>query len=476
MSGLTATLGGLRPIAGVQPIAPEQQGRALVRVSGFTAACLLVSNMVGTGIFGTTGFMASDLGSPLWILLLWAAGAVYALMGAVCYGELGAALPRSGGEYIYIRDAYGPLAAFLSGWTSLTIGFSAAIAGAAHLFANHLRELLLPLMADASDGGALLQPKLLALAVVWAVTAVHAVSLRAGGFLQRLLTVFKLGALGLLGAVGLLASAGDWSHLTHPDLQRSFGPETLLVSFMFVTFSYSGWNAVGYIAGELEEPARSLPRTMIWGTLTVGALYLLLNLVYFHLLPVSQLAADPIALVGHKSAAAVFGPGSGRWFTALLTISILGAISAMVWAGPRVYHAMARDGVFPYLFAASSERSGIPVRSILLQSVWISALVLSGTFEALVLYATFVLILFAAIAVSSLLVLRRTRPELPRPYRAFGYPVTPLVYLAVSIAILWASLRLRPTESLLGIATVAAGLPFYSVWRVKNRLMHGSTS
>ena len=465
MSELSAELGGSSA-----PAAPGRRA-ALIRVGGFTAACLLVSNMVGTGIFGTTGFMASDLGSPLWILLLWAAGAVYALMGALCYGELGAALPRSGGEYVYIREAYGPLGAFLSGWTSLTIGFSAAIASAAHLFANHVRELVLPALPQdaASTGltGLLLDPKVLALAVVWALTAVHVTSVRAGGFVQRWLTIVKVGALVTLALLGLALGAGDWSHLTAPDLQRSFGPGTLLVTFMFVTFSYSGWNAVGYIAGELAEPAKNLPRAMIWGTLSVGALYLLLNLVYFYALPVSQLAADPIALVGHKTASALFGPGSGRWFTLLLTISILGAVSAMVWAWPQVYHVMARDGVFPYLFAASSERSGIPARSMVLQSLWISVLVLSGTFQALVLYATFVLILFAGIAVSSVIVLRHKRPDLPRPYRAWGYPVTPVLYLLLSLAILWSALRLRPTESLLGVATVAAGLPLYYVWKLQ---------
>jgi len=444
----------------------EGRGRAVARVTGFTAACLLVSNMIGTGIFGTTGFMAADLGSPLWILLLWAAGGAYALLGAFSYGELGAAMPRSGGEYVYLREAYGALPGFLSGWTSFTIGFSAAIASAAHLFANHFRELVLPLVPEGAAGSPLLHNAVLALGLVWALTGVHLLGLGASGFVQRLLTVVKVGALVFLVGAGLLFGSGSWSHLTNPDLARSFGLETLLVTFMFVTFSYSGWNASSYIAGELRDPSRNLPRAMIWGTVTVGALYLALNLVYLYALPVSALAADPVALVGHKSAAALFGPASGRWFTTLLTVSILGAASAMIWAGPRIYQAMARDGVFPRWFASASARN-VPARSMVLQSAWISLLVLTGTFEALVLYATFVLILFAGLAVSAVLVLRRTRPDLPRPYKAWGYPVAPVIYLLVSLLILWSALRLRPTESLLGLATVAAGIPFYFLWRRK---------
>lgn len=446
------------------------------RVSTFTAACVLVSNMIGTGIFGTTGFMAADLGSPWWILGLWAAGGVYALLGASAYGELGAAMPRSGGEYIYIREAYGPLPGFLSGWTSLTIGFSAAIASAAHLFAGHFRELTVPLLAPAGDGvaAAVLGQIPVALAMVWALTLVHLIGVGAGGFVQRVLTVVKVGALLLLASAGLASAGGDWSHLAAPDVEVSFGVGTLLVSFMFVTFSYSGWNGASYIAGEIRNPERNLPRAMLWGTVAVAALYVLLNVVYLYALPLSGLAAPPIDLVGHKAAHALFGSGSGRWFTALLAISILGAGSAMIWAGPRVYHAMALDRVFPRWFAARSERSGVPARSIVLQSVWVSVLVVTGTFETLVLYATFVLVLFGALAVAAVFALRIRRPEMKRPYRTWGYPVAPALYLLLSGAILWAALRIRPTESLLGLATVALGIPFFYWWRRRGLVTDGT--
>ncbi len=447
------------------------------RVTAFTAACVLISNMVGAGIFGTTGFMAADLGSPNFILLLWILGGAYALLGAFSYGELGAALPRSGGEYVYIREAYGPLWGFLSGWTSLTIGFSAAVASSAHLFADHVRELF-PLLAvgvesQAGVMGVLLRLPLVELGMVWALTLVHVAGVGAGGFMQRLLTVLKIGALAALVLLGVSFGSGSWGNLAQSDLEVSFGPATVLVSFMFVTFSYSGWNAASYIAGEIKRPERNLPRAMIWGTLSVAILYVALNAVYLYAVPISVLASDPIDLVGHKAAIALFGPVSGRWFTVILAVSILGAASAMIWAGPRVYYAMARDRLFPRAFGDTDSRTGVPRNSIVLQSVWITILVISGTFETLVLYATFVLVFFSALAVSAVIALRIRRPDLARPYRAWAYPWGQLVYVAVSAAILWAALDLRPTESLWGIATVAGGIPLY-LW-LKLRQTEGTT-
>jgi APA family basic amino acid/polyamine antiporter len=436
------------------------------RVTAFTAACVLVSNMVGTGIFGTTGFMAADLGSPGIIIALWLLGGAFALFGAFSYSELAAAFPRSGGEYVYIREAFGPFWGFLSGWTSLTIGFSAAIASAAHLFADHVRELMPALgsMASGATGGGI---PWLELAMVWVLTLIHVAGVGAGGLTQRLLTILKIGALVGLVLLGVSVGDGDWGNLAASDLEVSFGLGTALVAFMFVTFSYTGWNAATYIAGEVRDPRRNVPRSMVFGVLAVTALYVALNVVYLYALPMSALAADPVDLVGHKTAWALFGVGAGRWFTLIVAVSIVGAASAMIWAGPRVYQAMALDGLFPRAIGRTASRSGVPRNSMILQGIWITVLVLSGTFETLVLYATFVLIFFSALAVSSVFVLRVRRPDLERPYRVWAYPWVPGAYVAFSLAILWAALQLRPTESLWGIVTVAAGAPVY--WWMKRR-------
>jgi len=436
------------------------------RVTAFTAACVLVSNMVGTGIFGTTGFMAADLGSPGIILALWILGGVFALFGAFSYGELAAAFPRSGGEYVYIREAYGPLWGFLSGWTSLTIGFSAAIASSAYLFADHLRELVPALMAiggGKSAGGGI---PLVEVSMVWILTLIHVAGVGAGGFAQRLLTVLKIGALVALVLLGISVGEGDWQNLATTDVDVSFGLGTALVAFMFVTFSFTGWNAATYIAGEVKNPQRNVPRSMVGGVLAVTALYVALNTVYLYALPMSALASQPVDLVGHKTAWALFGPDSGRWFTLMVAVSIVGAASAMIWAGPRVYYAMAVDGLFPKALGRTASHTGVPRNAIVLQGIWITVLVLSGTFETLVLYATFVLIFFSALAVSSVFVLRLRRPDLPRLYRVWAYPWVPAAYLVLSFAILWAALQIRPTESLWGVATVAAGFPVY-LWMAR---------
>lgn len=453
-------LDGKRASATINPLAG--------RVTAFTAACVLVSNMVGTGIFGTTGFMAADLGSPGIILALWILGGVFALFGAFSYGELAAAFPHSGGEYVYIREAYGPLWGFLSGWTSLTIGFSAAIASSAHLFADHIRELVPALMAAGGGEATLGGTPLVELSMVWILTLIHVAGVGAGGLAQRLLTVLKIGALVALVLLGVSFGAGDWQNLVTTDVDVSFGLGTALVAFMFVTFSFTGWNAATYIAGEVKNPQRNVPRSMVWGVLTVTALYVALNAVYLYALPMSALASEPVDLVGHKTAWALFGPDAGRWFTLIVAVSIVGAASAMIWAGPRVYHAMAVDGLFPRAIGRTASRTGVPRNAIVLQGIWITVLVLSGTFETLVLYATFVLVFFSALAVSSVFVLRLRRPDLPRPYRVWAYPWVPAAYVALSFAILWAALQIRPTESLWGVATVAAGIPVY-LWMARRK-------
>jgi APA family basic amino acid/polyamine antiporter len=456
---------------------PAQLAR---RVTAFTAACLLISNMIGTGIFGTTGFMARDIGNPLVILLLWVLGGGFALLGAMCYSELGAGMPRAGGEYVYIREAYGPLWGFLSGWTSFTIGFSAAIASNAYLFATHVRQLIPALNVPAEAGGwetYLAHPTTIGLLMVWALTFVHVLGVGAGGFLQRALTTIKVGTIVLFVLAGVVRGRGDWHNLTTSNPGVPFDLSVVLVCFLFVTFSYSGWNAVTYIAGEMAEPGRSIPRATIWGTVVVGVLYLALNVVYFYALPAAVLAGEPTEPVAQKSSVALFGLVAARWITAMLCISILGAASAMIWAGPRVYYAMARDGIFPAMFARTAGASGTPVRSIVLQSLWVSVLILFGGFEKLVIYACSVLILFAALAAGAVLVLRVKRPDLARPYRVAPYPLMPLAYIAISVAVLWAAFNVRPTESLLGMATVLAGVPFYVYWalraaRVETRAGH----
>lgn len=437
------------------------------RIGIFTAGCLLVSNVVGSGIFTSTGFMARDLGDPWLILAIWFFGALLALAGALSYSELGTALPVAGGEYAYLRRAYGPLVGFLSGWTSFTIGFSAAIAAGAMSFAAYLVQIV----PFHSENGSLSTG--IGLMLIWVVTGFHLAGVGSGGFLQRLLTILNIGAILILVLGVLMLGKGNWTHfnLSTPNITPGFG--TTMISLIFVTYAYSGWNAAAYVAGEIVDPGRTIPRAMIGGTLFVGLLYLVVNGIYLYALPVTELGQPPILPVANKVAAALLGTTGTLLVTALLCLSIAGAVSAMVWAGPRVYYAMAQDGLIPTLFAKTPGMQQAPINAILLQSLWASVLILSGSFERLVIYSGTVLMIFNALAVGSLLILRRQEPTLPRPYRTPLYPFVPAFYLLVSTVIVGATLYERPVEGGLGIATVLAGTPLYLLWR---KLSGGSHS
>lgn len=429
------------------------------RIGWFTAACVLVSNVVGSGIFATTGFMARDLGDPGLILSVWLAGGMIALAGALCYSELGAALPVAGGEYVYLRRAYGPFVGFLSGWTSFAVGFSAAIAAGAMSFAAYVHELL------PHDGGQGLPSTVIALCLLWGVTAVHLAGIGAGGLLQRSLTLLNMGAILSLIAAGMMGGKGEWAHLGVSDAQASPSIGLSLVSLIFALYAYSGWNAAVYLAGEVTEPARTVPRALISGTVFVTALYLVLNLFYFYALPVTELAQPPLLPVASKVAVALLGADAARFVTVMLCLLMTGTMSAMVWAGPRVYYAMAKDGLIPATFCRTGGARGTPINATLLQSLWASVLIVSGSFEQLVIYSGTVLTIFSGLAVGAVLVLRRREPDLPRPYRTPLYPFVPAFFLLVSIAIVWNALHERPLEGVMGIATVLAGAPLYLLWR-----------
>ncbi len=433
--------------------------KSSLRISGFTATCVLVSSVVGTGIFTTTGFMARDVGNPWIILLLWGGGALLALMGAMCYSELGAAFPYVGGDYVYLREAYHPFVAFLSGWASFTVGFGAAIAAGAMGFASYVLQLI-PSEADAT-----LQVKGFALALIWSLTVVHVGGIGPGGVLQQILTVLKIGAILLLLAGAFTVGVGDWQHLAMPQKKPELGLGTLVVSFIFVTYAYSGWNAAGYIAGEIRNPTRSIPRTMIGGTVLVGVLYVALNLVYFYALSVQDLATPPLMPVAEKVAVGLFGPLAAHFVTIMLCISIAGAVSAMIWTGPRVYYAMARDGLLPGFFSDAEQNHGAPVRSIILQSLWVTVLVLSGSFEQLVIYSGLIITAFTALTVGALIVLRHKRPQLVRPFQVPLYPILPVCYVMIAGVIMMFLSVEKPVEAFWACLTLSAGIPLYWMMR-----------
>jgi APA family basic amino acid/polyamine antiporter len=429
------------------------------KIGWFTASCVLVSNIIGGGIFTTTGLMARDVGDPLLILLLWFVGALFALGGAMVYGELGVALPHAGGDYVYLREAYGPLVAFLNGWTSFTIGFGAAVAASSIGFSSYALRVV-----PIEDGQGWVA-KVLSLSLLWIATLMHCRGVGVGGRLQLLLTTTKVVAIVGLILGGLAAMAGHENNLfAGPTVQQpTLGASA--IALVIVTYCYLGWNVAGYIAGDIVDPRRTLPKIMIGGTAFVTAIYLLLNIVYLSALSITELASEPIVPVAEKTAAALWGPQSGRLVAAILCLSIAGAVSAMTWAGPRVYWAMACDGMISPWLARLHPRTGAPDRAIVFQSLWASLLILSGTFEQLLVYSGLVLSLFMALTLSTIFRLRRTIAVGSHQYRAPLYPFLPAALVIGAVTMVVYSLVQRPSESLYGAATVLSGIPLYYFWR-----------
>ncbi|MEM7584107.1 MAG: amino acid permease [Acidobacteriota bacterium] len=421
---------------------------SLTKVSLTTATSITVANMVGTGVFTSLGFQVVDVHSGFALLLLWAAGGVFALCGALAYGELAAALPRSGGEFHFLSAIFHPALGFLAGWVSLTVGFAAPIALAAMAFGQYLARVvpgLTPLVASC--------------VVVALVTLAHLRDLKFSSSFQNAFTLLKVGLVLVFIVAGVLTeqpTAIDFAPQPG-DLEVVLG-SSFAISLLFVMFAYSGWNAATYITGEVADPATNVPRSLVIGTALVTLLYVGLNWAFLRITPIADLAGQ--VEVGHIVAEDVFGQVGGRWMSTILCIALISTISAMTWAGPRVTQTMGQDFAFFRAFAAT-HRDGSPRQAILLQTAIVLLLLLTATFEVVLVYIQFTLVLSSFLAVLGVFELRRKAPDLPRPYRTWGYPVTPLLFLALSVATMGHTLVTRPWESLAGLATVAVGLPIY---------------
>jgi APA family basic amino acid/polyamine antiporter len=433
----------------------------LVRHVGLQSATLLVlANIIGAGIFTTTGFQAADLGHPGWILALWVAGGVLAYCGAVCYGELGAAMPRAGAEYVYLRDTYGGMFGFMSGFVSLVAGFSAPIASASKGFSRYLTHFFPALAGDPKVLGGIGANDLIAVGLVWVLIAIQLRGATTGMRFSDIITSLKLVGVAafILGAAAF--GRGDAGNLTHVSsayagLDGAALSAALGTSLIFVMFCYSGWNASAYLAAEFENPQRDLPRSLLLGTALVVLLYLGINLVYFYGADVEQLAG--VAEVGLVASRNLFGATGVSVVTLVLCVSLVASATAMTIAGPRVYYALGEDySVFRFLSRTDASR-GSPVAALLLQGTVTTAIIVSGSIDQIMQYAGFTLTLFASLAVSCVIVLRFRRPDMPRPFHAWGYPATPLVFLAVSVWMMFWAMRARPLESALAFLTVLAG-------------------
>jgi APA family basic amino acid/polyamine antiporter len=452
---------------------PAEGPATLVRGLGsWDSTLLTIGSIVGTGIFITTGDMAKVLPHPGLILAVWAVGGLLTLAGALTYAELGALFPRAGGLYHFLKEAYGPLWGFLYGWASFLVIMTGGIAAIGVAFGEYLgsflpffstRHVLLAVPLGSVtwtvSGGQVAA----ALAIV-ALTAVNHFGLKEGASVQNVLTVVKVGSIALIGAIGLWAPAATPLSLTAaPGLPLGALATGFGVAMIAALWTYDGWYGVTCSAGELRDPGRSLPRGIIAGTATVAVLYLLLNLAYARALPVAAMAATP--RIGEAAAAALFGPGAAHLVSAIVLISTFGCLSSTILYSSRIYLPMAEDGVFFRGIATIHPRHRTPTRSLWAQTGWALFLTFSGTYDQLYTYVVFAAVLFHAGIGSAVFVLRRRRPDLPRPYRAWGYPVVPALFVLSCLLIIANTLAEKPLESLLGLGLVALGLPAYAWMR-----------
>jgi APA family basic amino acid/polyamine antiporter len=450
------------------------------RLGPFDAAAIIVSNVIGGGILFTPPQVAAAVPNPWLFLGVWVAGGLLAFAGAMAYAELAALRPRAGGEYVYLRAAYGRLMAFLTGWTSFVAGFSGAIAASAVVLAAYVGRFV-PAAQDTTPLLTVPVPfvplvvsrqSLVALSAIALMSWIHLRGVGPGRLVGNILAGLKVSALLIFIALGF--SIGDGSAANLQQTAGSVPPATWLLALIPVMFTYSGWNAAAYVAEEIRNPGRNVPLSLALGTSAVIAIYVLLNLLYLYVLPVGQLAAVRGSVLD-VIADRLLGTRAGDVMGIVSIISIAASISAMTFAGPRVYYAMARDGLFVRPAAIVHPRYRTPAISIVAQGIWSGLLVLSGSASTLTTYTGFAVVLFAGIAVASLFVLRRREPNAPRPFSAWGYPIAPAIFTLASALIvanaLWTDL-VKPViaggpwgPAAAGLVVIALGLPVYLLLR-----------
>jgi len=428
----------------------------------FSATILVVANMIGTGIFTTSGFIIQELGSPGSLLLCWIIGGIFALSGALCYGELGAMFPLAGGEYVYLRESFGKLMSFLSGWISLIVGFSAPIAAATIAFATYFFRAfptLLPMDMNASlcnNSILIVTPvTMIASVIIIIFSLIHSHSLWFGSRVQNVLTIFKLLLIVSFVAGGFFWGKGSMPRLFDTSQTTSVFSGSFAVSLIYISFAYSGWNAAAYLGSEIKNPARNIPFSLLTGTFLVMILYFLLNVIYLYALSVPEMSG--VLEVGAKAAITLFGEQVSYFVAGAIAIGLLSVISAMILAGPRVYYAMARDGVFIKTLAKLRKKHQTPAYAIVLQGALAIVMAITASFDKLLIYIGFTLSLFAVLTVCGLIILRRRNHHRHSAYKTWGYPLTPIIFIVGNLWIIFYSIKNKPLTSGFGLGTIALG-------------------
>ncbi len=436
----------------------------------FPATNIVVANMIGAGIFTTSGLLMAGLHDPILMMVLWVIGGIIAICGALSYGELGAAMPGAGGEYLFLSKLYSPLYGFLSGWVSFMVGFSAPIAASALGFSQYFCRAVPGLPAWLDNAGIMngsWTGKLIAISIILIFTFIHYRGIKYGARIQNVLTVLKVALIMTLLVAGFASGKGDMSNFSKgSNIAPGFaGWKTIGLSLMWIMFAYSGWNASTYLGSEIKNPAKILPRSLLYGTAIVIVLYLGINILYIY--GINPEAMKGVISVGGLAMGNLFGKSADILFSLLIAFALFSSLSAFIIIGPRVYYSMAKDGLFFKSAATIHPKFQVPSNSILLQCVIAVVMVLSGTFEQVLTYMGFALGIFPIMTVFSVIRLRRENPD---AVRLPGYPLTQILYILTGLIILGLSYAERPVESSIAALTVIAGIPAYYIFKKRMSL------
>jgi len=432
------------------------------KIGPVTATSIVVANMIGAGIFTTSGIMAGQLPSSGWILICWLLGGLIAIAGALSYAELATRMPQVGGEYVYLKKIYHPSIGFLTGWTSFFVGFSVPIAASAMAFSEYVFGGLRTQVLGVNSNQLFFMKKGTALFLIILFTGIHYMGLKLGSKVQNFLTFLKIGIVVGLAGAGIALTGGRGISAFSFVIKDQSSWLAFGTAMMLVMFSYSGWNASSYIAGEIKNPRKNLPLSLLLGTSIVILLYLALNLFIFQALPYNQ-AKGTIAIAERASFEA-FGPWMGDALGLLISLALLSSLSAFIIIGPRVYFAMARDRLFFPFAAKTHPKYKVPGRSILIQGAIAVLMVLIGSFEQLLVYIGFALNIFPWLAVFGIFLARKRQIGNDNAFRVWGYPVVPVFYLVSSLFLMAINYLNRPIESTAAVVTVLIGIPCYFIW------------
>lgn len=434
----------------------------------FPATNIVIANMIGAGIFTTTGLLMEGLNSPMLMLTLWFVGGIIALCGALSYGELGATMPGAGGEYLFLSRLYHPMFGFLSGWVSFIVGFSAPIAASALGFSEYFVRAV-PGFSEWFTVQDILSPggvkTFLAVSVIIIFTLLHYTGIKSGAIVQNILTILKVALVLVLLGAGFMSGNGDLSNFRMGSGVGTglSGWKTVGLSLMWIMFAYSGWNASTYLGAEIKNPKRTLPSSLLLGTGIVMLLYIGINMLYVYSATPAEMKG--VISIGGLAMGKLFGPSADTLFSLLIGFALFSSLSAFIIIGPRVYYQMAKDGLFFRAVSKIHPRFGVPSNSILLQGLIAVILALSGTFEQVLTYMGFALGIFPLLTVAGVF---KNRNMNPATVRLPGFPVTQIIYIAAGTMILFLSFLERPAESIVALLTVAAGVPAYIIFKKKN--------